>query len=217
MLRRAREDLAGARSDAAAWEAEVATALAQLQQDRVALEGARAWQIQAEEKATEAEGLRTTLADRVATLITVKEQLRLEGAARQQAETQLLQEQAALAEAQAELEWERLVREEALGQLQQERTTLDGAQAALKQREDEVSRLNGELVQISISHEDLRQSLEEQEATVLDLQRHAEEARQSLVGEKKQVEGEFTFVFFSLVDLSFRDSLSALFFFVRGF
>jgi hypothetical protein len=40
-----------------------------------------------------------------------------------------------------------------------------------------VSRLNGELVQISISHEDLRQSLEEQEASVLKLQRQAEEAR----------------------------------------
>jgi type II secretory pathway component PulF len=59
-----------------------------------------------------------------------------------------------------------------------------------------VSRLNGELVQIGISHEDLRQSLEEQEATVLDLQRRAEEARKSLEGEKKQVEGEFTFVRF---------------------
>jgi hypothetical protein len=54
-----------------------------------------------------------------------------------------------------------LAREEALGQLQQERTALEGAPATLKQREDEVSRLNGELVQISISHEDLRQSLEE--------------------------------------------------------
>jgi hypothetical protein len=31
----------------------------------------------------------------------------------------------------------------------------------LKQREEEVSRLNIELVQISISHEDLHQSLEE--------------------------------------------------------
>jgi hypothetical protein len=80
-----------------------------------------------------------------------------------------------------------------------------------------VSRLNGDLVQISISHEDLRQSLEEQEATVLSLQRQAEEARQSLEGEKKQVEGEFTFARISLVDLSFRDLLSTLFFFVRGF
>jgi hypothetical protein len=49
-LRRAREDLAGARSIAAAWEGEVATARAQLQQDRAALEGVRAWQSQAEEK-----------------------------------------------------------------------------------------------------------------------------------------------------------------------
>jgi chromosome segregation ATPase len=110
-----------------------------------------------------------------------------------------------------------LAREEALGQLQQERAALDGAQATLKQREDEVSRLNGELVQISISHEDLHQSLEEQEATVLNLQRQAEEARQFLEGEKKQVKGKFTFASFSLVDLSFRDSLQTLFFFVRGF
>jgi hypothetical protein len=80
-----------------------------------------------------------------------------------------------------------------------------------------VSRLNGELVQISISHEDLCQSLEEQEATVLNLQRQTEGARQSLEGEKKQVEGEFAFACFSLVDLSFRDSLPTLFFFVRGF
>jgi hypothetical protein len=49
-----------------------------------------------------------------------------------------------------------LAREEALGQLQQEGTALEGAQATLKQWEDEVSRLNGELVQIRISHEDLR-------------------------------------------------------------
>jgi hypothetical protein len=51
-----REDLVGARTIAAAWEAEVVSARAQLQQDRVALEGARAWQSQAEEKAMEAEG-----------------------------------------------------------------------------------------------------------------------------------------------------------------
>jgi septal ring factor EnvC (AmiA/AmiB activator) len=96
-----------------------------------------------------------------------------------------------------------MAREEALGQLQLERATLVGAQAALKQQEDEVSRLNGELVQISISHEDLRQSLEEQEASVLKLQRQAEEVRQSLEGEKKQVEGEFVFARSSLVDLFF--------------
>jgi chromosome segregation ATPase len=133
-LRRAREDLAGARSVAAAWE------------DRAALEGARAWQSQAEEKAKEAERLRTTLASKANTLATAEEQLRQEGAARQQAETQLQQEQAALAEARAALERERLAREEALGQLQQERAALEGVQATLKQREDEVLRLNRELV-----------------------------------------------------------------------
>jgi predicted nucleic acid-binding Zn-ribbon protein len=86
-----------------------------------------------------------------------------------------------------------LAREEALGRLQRERTTLEGAQTALKQREDEVSRLNGELVQLSISHEDLRQSLEEQEATVRDLWREAEEERKALEVEKKQVESELVF------------------------
>jgi hypothetical protein len=75
-LRRAREDLAGARSIAAAWEGEVVTARAQLQQDRAALEGVRAWQSQAEEKAKEAEGLRTTLAGKAAALTAAEEQLR---------------------------------------------------------------------------------------------------------------------------------------------
>jgi hypothetical protein len=75
-LRRAREDLAGARSVAAAWEAEVVTTRSQLQWDRAALEGARAWQSQAEEKAKEAEGLRTSLASKVKALTAAEEQLR---------------------------------------------------------------------------------------------------------------------------------------------
>jgi DNA repair exonuclease SbcCD ATPase subunit len=117
-LRKAREDLAGARSVAAAWEAEVAFAHAQLQQDRAALEEARAWHSKAEEKAKEAEGLRTTLASKATALAAAEEQLRQEGATRQQAETQLQREQAALAEAQAALERECLAQEEALGRLQ---------------------------------------------------------------------------------------------------
>jgi hypothetical protein len=48
-----------------------------------------------------------------------------------------------------------------------------------------VSHFKGELVQISISHEDQHQSLEEQEASYLKLQREAEETRQSLKVEKK--------------------------------
>jgi hypothetical protein len=67
-LHRAREDLAGARSIATAWEAEVVTARAQLQRDRVTLE--------------EAEGLKTTLADKAAALTAAEEQLRQERAAR---------------------------------------------------------------------------------------------------------------------------------------
>jgi chromosome segregation ATPase len=179
-LRRAREDLVRVRSIAAAWEAEVASTRAQLQQNCAALEGARAWQSQAEERAKEAEGLRMTLADKAAALAAAEEQLRQEGATRQEVETQLQQERAALAEARAALEQERLAREEALGRLEQERTALDGAQAALKQREDEASKLNGELVQLGISHEDLRQSLEGQETAVRDLRREAEEVRKAL-------------------------------------
>jgi hypothetical protein len=49
------------------------------------------------------------------------------------------------------------------------RAALEGAQATLKQRDEEVLRLNGGLTQLSVSHEDLRQSLEEQEAMVLSL------------------------------------------------
>jgi chromosome segregation ATPase len=188
-LCRAHEDLEGARSVAASCEAEVVTARAQLQWGRAALE--------------ETEGLKTALADKAVALTAVEQQLQQERAACQKAEGQLQQERAALVEARAALERERMAREEALGQLQQECTALEGAQATLKQREDEVSRLNGELVQISILHEDLRQSLEEQGATVLNLQRQAEEARQSLEGKKKKVEGEFSFARFLHVDLFF--------------
>jgi hypothetical protein len=42
-LHKACEDLAGARTMATEWEAEVTSARAQLQQDRAVLEGARAW------------------------------------------------------------------------------------------------------------------------------------------------------------------------------
>jgi chromosome segregation ATPase len=108
-------------------------------------------------------------------------------AARQLAEDQLQQERATLAEARAALERERLAREEVLGRLQQERTTLEGAQATVKQREEEASKLNGELVQLSVSLADAHQSLEEQDTTVLSLQRAAEDARQALEAEKKQV------------------------------
>jgi hypothetical protein len=185
-LRRAREDLEGARSLASTWEAEVVTAHTQLQRGRVALE--------------EAEGLKTALADKDAALTAAEKQLWQERAARQGAEGQLQQERAALVEARAALEQGRMARKEALDQLRRERAALEEARATLKKQEEEVSRLNGELVQISISHEDQRQSLEEQEASYLKLQREAEETRQSLEVEKKQVEGKFAFVRFLFVD-----------------
>jgi chromosome segregation ATPase len=88
-LQRAREDLAGARTVAAEWEAEVASVCAQLQRDRAALEGARSWQSQAEERAKEAEELKASLADKAAAVVAAEEQLRQERAACQEAESQL--------------------------------------------------------------------------------------------------------------------------------
>jgi hypothetical protein len=101
-----------------------------------------------------------------------------------------------------------MAREEALGQLQRECAALEEGRATLKQREEEVSWLNGELVQISISHEDLRQSLEEQEASYLKLRREAEEARQSLEGRRSRLKvSSFSCSFFYL---PFGDSLPSL-------
>jgi chromosome segregation ATPase len=99
------------------WETEVASLRTQLEQGRATLEGARSWQSQAEERAKEAEWLRTGLADKAVSLASTKEQLQRERDARQQADAQLQQERAALAEAWATLERERLMSEEAQGRL----------------------------------------------------------------------------------------------------
>jgi hypothetical protein len=56
----------------------VVSARAQLQRDRAALEGARAWQSEAEERAKEAEELRASLVDKAAAVVTEEEQLRQE-------------------------------------------------------------------------------------------------------------------------------------------
>jgi uncharacterized damage-inducible protein DinB len=94
------------------------------------------------------------LGDKTAALATAEEQLRQERAARQEAKGQLQWEQAALVEARAALEREWMAREEALSQLWQERTALEEVRVTLQKKEKEASRLNGELVQLSISHED---------------------------------------------------------------
>jgi hypothetical protein len=62
-----------------------------------------------------------------------------------------------------------MAQEEAQGLLQQERAALEKAQTTLKLRDEEVTRLNGELNQLSVSYVDQRQADEEKEATILDL------------------------------------------------
>jgi septal ring factor EnvC (AmiA/AmiB activator) len=96
VLQKAREDLGAMQVAVAERETALTSAQAQLQQDRATIEGARSWQSQTEEKAKEAEQLRANLADKVASLATVEEQLQLERSARYQAETQLQQGWSAL-------------------------------------------------------------------------------------------------------------------------
>jgi chromosome segregation ATPase len=192
-LQKAHEDLTAMRAIAAEWKTELASTRAQLQQDRATLEGARSWKSQAEEKAKEAEQLRANLADSVASLAATEEQLQQEQSARQQVETRLQQERSVLEEARATLEHECMAREEAQGQLQRERAMLEEAQATLKLRDEEVTRLNGELAQLSVSYEDQLQAGKEKNASILELQQAAEAARAALETEKKQVQGELPF------------------------
>jgi hypothetical protein len=78
-----------------------------------------------------------------------------------------------------------MAREEVQGQLQHERAALEEARATLKLRDEEVSQLNGELVQLSTSYEDQRQAGEEKDASILELQQADEAARASLETERK--------------------------------
>jgi chromosome segregation ATPase len=153
-LQQARGDLERACSVAAGWEAEVVSVRAQHLQDRAELEEARSRRSQAEERAREAEKrakeaeeLKDALTAKAAAVVVAEEQLRQERAARQEAEGQLQQEQATLVDARTTLE--------------REHTALERAQASLKEREDEVSKLDGELIALSISNEDQRRTLEE--------------------------------------------------------
>jgi hypothetical protein len=61
------------------------------------------------------------------------------------------------------------VQQEAQGQLQWERAALEKARVTLKLRDEEVTRLNGELAQLSVSYEDQLQAGKEKDATILDL------------------------------------------------
>jgi hypothetical protein len=131
---------------------------------------------EAEQKAKEADELKAALAAKVAAVATTEEQLRQERAARQEAEGQLQQEWAALADARSALE--------------QERTALEGARKSLEERDAEVSRLDGELIALSISNADQQRYLEEQGTTIVNLQQAIEAERRALEVEKKQVEGK---------------------------
>jgi multidrug efflux pump subunit AcrA (membrane-fusion protein) len=130
--------------------------------------------------------LKAALTAKAAAVVAAEDQLQQERAARQEAEGQLQQERAALVEARAVLE--------------REHAALEGAQASLKEREEEeVSKLDGELIALSISNEDQRRSLEEQSATVVSLQQAVEGRRQALEVKRKHVEGELPFCSFVLL------------------
>jgi chromosome segregation ATPase len=120
--------------------------------------------------------LKAALAAKVAAVAIAEEQLRQERAARKEAEGQLQQERAALADARSALE--------------REHAALEEARTSLKERKDKVSKLDGELIALSISNEDQCRTLEEQSATVVSLQQAVQAKRRDLEVEKKQVEGE---------------------------
>jgi chromosome segregation ATPase len=171
------------RTAASDWETEVGTVRAENREIRTWLQEAQAQQSRAEERAREAEQkakeadeLKAALAAKVAAVATAEEQLRQERAARQEAEGQLQQERAALADARSALE--------------RERTTRETAQKSLEERDADVSRLDWELIAISISHADQQRSLEEQGTTVVNLQQAVEAERRALEVKKKQVEGK---------------------------
>jgi hypothetical protein len=63
----------------------------------------------------------------------------------------------------------------------------------LAERDADVSRLDGELIALSIANADQELSLKEQGATVVSLQQAVEAERRALEVEKKQVEGRSPF------------------------
>jgi chromosome segregation ATPase len=162
-LRQARADLVRMRTLAANWEAEVVTVLNDNLELHSLLRGAQAQQSQveervraAEQRAKEADELKATLDAKVAALAIAEDWLLQERTARQEAEGQLQQERAALADARSALERERIARE--------------AAQKSLEERNAEFSKLEGELVVLSITSASQEQALKEQSVTINGLQ-----------------------------------------------
>jgi chromosome segregation ATPase len=185
-LQQVRGDKEKMRTLASNWEAEVGTVRADNQELRSWLREAQAQQSQAEErarateqKAKEADELKATQDAKIAALITVEDQLRQERTARQGADGQLQQERTALADARSALE--------------REHTAREAAQKSLEERNADFSKLEGELVALSITSADQEQSLKEQSATIVSLQQAVEAERRTLEVEKKQVEGRSPF------------------------
>jgi chromosome segregation ATPase len=143
-LQRARADLENTRTLAANWEAEVAIVRSDNRGLHSSLQKAQAQQRQAEEraraleqKAREADDLRAALDAKVAALAATEGQLLQERTVHQGAEGRLQQEQAALADARSALERERAARE--------------AAQMSLENRNIEFSKVEGELMVLSIT------------------------------------------------------------------
>jgi chromosome segregation ATPase len=177
-----RGDLEKMRTVATNWEEEVGTVWGDNRELRTWLQEAQAQQSQAEErvraaeqKAKEADELKAALDAKVAALVTAEEQLRQERAARQEAERQLQWGQTALADVRSALE--------------QERTAREAAQKSLDERDADISRLNGEMIALSIANADQELALKEQGTTVIGRQQAVEAERRALEVEKKQVEG----------------------------
>jgi chromosome segregation ATPase len=187
-LQQAQGDMEKVRAVASNREAEVVTVRSDNQELRTWLQEAQAQQSRAEEraraaeqKAKEAVELKAALDAKVTALVTVEEQLRQERAARQEAEGQLQQERTALAGVRSALK--------------QERTAREAAHKSLEVRDADVSKLEGELIALSIANADQELSLKEQGATVVSLQQAVEAERRALEVEKKQVEGRSLFRF----------------------
>jgi regulator of protease activity HflC (stomatin/prohibitin superfamily) len=185
-LRQARADLERMRTLAANWEAEVVAVRNDNLELHSLLRGAQAQQSQAEERARaaeqrakEADELKVTLDAKVAALAIAEDRLLQERTARQGAEGQLQQERAALADARSALEQERVARE--------------AAQKSLEGRNAEFSKLEGELVVLSITSTSQELALQEQSETVSGLQQAVETERRALEVERKQVEGRSLF------------------------
>jgi hypothetical protein len=120
--------------------------------------------------------LKAALDAKAAALAASEGQLLQERTARQEAEGRLQQEQAALVDARSALE--------------RERTAREVAQMSLEDRNSELSKVEGELIVLSITNANQELALQEQGETVKGLELAVEAERRALEVERKQVEGE---------------------------